>query len=216
MYVNKHSCLIFEKLTRTPKIYGVEGLKINLLRDTYIAKSARYYAEVLNGKSDARWKGRKERPDFAFRVVFAIWNTCVSRCARGGAGDVIEGRRAFESRRLCWMCGGASINSYWFRCRLRTPPPRLPFLLSSSVTERQPYRQLRIILIAFESRPIEPGGWCGRPRGTRDARVYRHENTAREITPCIASKRNSHINTIARFGSFMFLIIWYSYVAERI
>jgi len=45
---------------------------------------------------------------------------------------------AFESCRLCWMCGGASINSYWFRCRLRTlppPPPRLPFLLSSSVTE---------------------------------------------------------------------------------
>lgn len=102
-----------------------------------------------------KMKGRKERHDFAFRVVFAVWNTCVSRCARG-AGDVIEGCCAFESRRLCWMCGGASINSYWFRCRLRTPPPppppppQPPFLLSSSVTERQPYRQPRIILIAFE------------------------------------------------------------------
>jgi len=48
----------------------------------YIAKSARYYAEVLNGKSDTRWKGHKERHDFAFRMVFAVWNTCVPRCAR--------------------------------------------------------------------------------------------------------------------------------------
>lgn len=111
-------------------IWNWRELKINSLGDTYIAKSARYYAVALNGKSDARWKGRKERHDFAFRVVFAVWNTCVSGCARGsGRGDVIEGCCAFESRRLCWMCGGASINSYWFRCRLRTPPPRLPFLL---------------------------------------------------------------------------------------
>jgi hypothetical protein len=55
------------------------------------------------------------------------------------------------------MCGGASINSYWFRCRLRPPAHiRLPFLLSRFVTERQPHRQLRIILIALESRRETP------------------------------------------------------------
>lgn len=172
-------------------------------------KSARYY-EDLNGKSDARWKGRKERHDFAFRIVFAIWNTCVPQHARG-AGDISEGCCAFKSRRLCWMCGGASINSYWFRCQLRMPPPpppRFPFLLSSSVMERQSYRQLRIILIAFESRRETPDWmrvWA--PTGYKG-----HVGIlARGITSYHV-KRNSHINAVACITNFMHvscsLILW--------
>lgn len=159
---------------------GLNRLNIYLLRDTSRDQLHTITPTCLIGK--ATQDERAVKRGMASRLENGVRRLKYVRVSmRGGGtkgmGYVIEGCRAFESRRLCWMCGGASINSYWFRCRLQ----RLPLQL---LLFRSPLPWRRTVMPTASAAPCNINRFrialwngavrqrCGHPQDTKDTRNY--------------------------------------------